>query len=120
MPASNQNRGIALSYYTCGPLAWAFPLALIAAPACAVLLQIWGMQPAMRTVAGLGLVVGLVGVAWWYDVIQTARRLMPQAQGRSVVIALALPAVWLAEGFLILVGLPLLLFGVLVVFVSLG
>ena len=121
VPVHLQNRAIAMSYYTCGSLACGHPMVPFVVPAVYLALQIWGLQAAeVQVGAGLAVVAGIVGSAWLYDMIQLARRTMPQVQGRPAAIAFALPMLWLAEGALILIGLPLLIFALAVVPASLG
>lgn len=92
-----QNRAIALSYYTCAPLSWAWvPLVF------AILLG-----------TPLALVVSLVlmlfqPLLWWWYLLRLARRTLCEASGRVALVAVAVPMAWLAIAALSLVGIPYL------------
>jgi hypothetical protein len=117
IPIAQRNRAIALSYYACGPLAVLFvPLAC----------YIMGLA-FMRSDEKAALLVFLLGAllpcgqlyAWWADLIHLSRRLTPQ-RPRTAGVMVLLPALWLAAAFLIVVVLPLCLFVIVGVFLSLA
>ncbi len=116
-PIDQQNRAVALSYYACGPLAISFlPLA--------VFITGMGLTRIHERWALFCFLVGVLvpcgqAAAWWLDLIHLARRLMPQESRRAVLVALAVPALWLLFAFLFLVALPAALLFILIVFASL-
>ena len=108
-----QNRAIALSYYACGPLA------VTALPLAAAVIGV-AVGPDRRVGLGFMLIAALVPMgqvlAWWTDLVRINRRVMPQRKGATVLVEMLLPVLWLALGALILVGLPLVVSIVLLVF----
>ncbi len=108
IPVEQQNRAIALSYYTCAPLSWtwvALPVAILVA---------WRLP----------IVVGLVlmlfqPLLWWWYLVRLARRTLREAPGRVVLVAVAVPMAWLAIAALSLVGIPYLVNYFCLVWVSL-
>jgi len=119
-----QNSAVAMSYYTCGPLALLIPVFVIALLFQQVLGVVFSERAAARAVAsGIG-AAGFAGIVvvllWWLNLVRTSRRIMPQLRGRAWAAALGIPCLWLALGLLILLALPLCVFAVLVVIDSLG
>jgi hypothetical protein len=98
-----QNRAIALSYYTCGPLA--IMCVPVAAGIPAVLLG-WD--------SNLGVGLGLFGwifpgaqfAVWYFDLCHLAGRLIPHDRTRGVLVAIFVPLLWFALASLLLVLIP--------------
>lgn len=90
-PVRFQNRAIALSYYSCAPLAlFVVPIGLLAA--AQVLSQ---LERLSILASGLAIAVTLfVLFEWWYGVVAMLRILMPQHRGRMWSAALLLPLLW--------------------------
>lgn len=119
-----QNNAVAMSYYACAPLAWMLPVFLVLGAAIRLLLLDkwlaqsrpldWWFGPALLVSASVGL------GAWWWSLVQLARRTMPQLGRRAVAVAFGVPASWLALGVLFLGLLPLIVLYVLVVIASFG
>ena len=108
VPIEQQNRAIALSYYACAALAWS-PLVFV------VFLAGLAVIPIHETTGlGLLLLAGLLPfgqlTAWVADLIHIGVRVMPQRRGRLVVLGVVLPFLWLALGGLIFVGVPFVVF----------
>ncbi len=113
LPVEVQNRAIALSHYTSAALllvpAILVPYALIAV--CLVWLDepydVWSMRELASNLQLLLLISSLPAalVAYWFMVISLARRVSNRA-GRAWLVALAVPALWLAAAVGILVFLP--------------
>lgn len=100
---AKQNRAIALSYYTCGPLAMLMlPVGLMIVGGYAR--PDSRAQVALLTIAGSLLVVQ--ASAWYFNVIDWVRWLMPGRVLRTTVIACAVPFLWLLVGILTLLSVP--------------
>ncbi|UCE58868.1 MAG: hypothetical protein JSU63_15680 [Phycisphaerales bacterium] len=113
-----QNAGIALSYYTCAPIAFA-PVVFVLGAACSLsLLPGFPWRYTVITVA-IASVIPVVG-AYWVNLILAVRRTMPELRGRAVLVAIAVPLLWLGLGALTFVALPLVVHAVWIVFDSLG
>lgn len=119
VPIQQQNRAVALSYYACGPLAFlTVPLLT-----CAVAILTSTLRDNIVTLVFIVLTFTLPVAAivpWWFDLIHLARRLVPQKPGRAVAVAVYVPILWLLLAGLILVGLPLVVLGVVLVFANLS
>jgi hypothetical protein len=118
VPVRQQNAAIALSYYACGPLALAPAIAI-----AGVLVVGGSTGEAWADLVRVLLVAAAVCVVlflWWLNVVRIARRTLPQAKGRWVLTAVGVPALWLVEAGLVLVGIPYAVLFVLVVMTSLG
>jgi hypothetical protein len=124
VPVERQNSAVAMSLYTCGPLAallvavvllacFVFALALVFRhvkfeETCIVILT---PTPAI--------LLGVVA-AWYFSAIKVLRRTMPQLKRRAVSLALALPFLWLGLAALLVVALPLAVLYILLVITSFG
>jgi len=112
LPVEMQNRAVALSYYTC------WPLALLVVP-----LLFWSLRdpyPPPRWLVLCGLVSLLVPLLWWGDLWQTARRVMRPHPLRLVLVAICVPILWALLAALTLLAFPAVVFYVLGIFVSLA
>lgn len=113
-----QNTAIAMSHYTCGPLALAPILIAVA------FMAIWPVAPEDAKVAAVALAVikplVLAALLWWLNLVRLAHRTMPQIKGRAILVGLATPLLWLALAGLLLVLLPLAILWILVVIYSLA
>lgn len=118
IPVEQQNRAIALSYYACGPLVFlAVPVLTCAA---GILMQT--SKNELLTLVFIVLTVTLpIGATapWWLDLIHLARRLVPQRPRRAVYLAVCVPILWFILAGVILIGLPLVILYVIVIFASL-
>jgi hypothetical protein len=113
-----QHNILAMSYYTCGPLAFA---AFLFVGLWAVIGLGWPAEvwPAGRS-TGLSCVLagGVAVVTWWWSLVRLGRRTMPQLRHKVAALAVSVPALWLALGILLLGLLPLALIYILIVVVS--
>lgn len=113
IPLQQQSNAVTMSYYACGPLAFAPALLLIAPAVAFVSLDWW-----------FGSVCGLAGsvliVAWWWNLLCIVRRTMPPLRLRAAALAFCLPILWFVLGFVFLGLLPLVLLYIFMFFVSLG
>lgn len=118
--AQQQDNGIAMSYYACGPLAFLGVLVLFVA----ILMATDALASFSRTgdAALLAATFSMCAVvfAWWLNLVSIARRSMPHLKSRQVLIAIGVPLLWGILAALILVGLPFFILSVLVIWVSLG
>jgi|CXWL01.1.fsa_nt_gi MFS family permease len=107
-----RNRAIALSYYACGPLS------LLVLPAIAAVLWLnIGLDHKAGMLAMLFtfiLPIALFGI-WWVDLDHLSARLMPERRQSTIMIALALPFLWLLLFALLVVVAPLIIFNVTIV-----
>ena len=118
VPVEQQNRAVAMSYYAAAALAWT-PLSFL------IGLAGMGLLPRHRVLGealvALGMLLpGAQVVAWWADLIHIAARIMPQRKRYAISVALVVPFLWAGLAALTLILLPLAIFYVLVVRVSLG
>jgi hypothetical protein len=113
VPIPLRNRGIALSYYACGPLS------LLFLPAMAMVawlnLGLDHKSGMLTMLVSVILPLGLLAI-WWLDLIHLSRRLMPQNPRQTVIMAFALPLLWFfLFGFCVLV-IPLLVLFLVILF----
>lgn len=113
-----QNSAIAMSYYTCGPVA----LAAIFVIASAVMIDPSSLRSPTDSPIPLLLILlaALPLFLWWLNLVRLARRIMPQIKGRAALVGIATPLLWLALAGLLLVLLPLALLWIMVVIYSLA
>ena len=103
-PTARQNAGIAMSYYTCAPLA----IALI--PASRMV-----MMSLLPDAVTIGAILALP-LLWWYNLLRLAKGVMPELRRTHIYVGVLIPMVWLLLGGLILIVLPAVAFwGVVVV-----
>ena len=127
-----QNRAIALSYYTCAPLAWTpvtAALLLVGVTAYGDTIGWWFSDgqvadpafPAMAVpfVLGYGLAAAQL-LGWWLVSVQMCRRVAQRRSLGTTTLAGALPVCWLLLGVLILVGTPILIGYFIIIFTSLS
>ena len=114
LPVEMQNRAVALSYYTCGSLAFMVLPALVGVE----VFREASVDPEW-CIGTLGL-VGLLLAGWWADLIRTARRLMRPLAFRAWLVALCVPILWVLLAGLTVVLFPVVVFYVLGIFVSLS
>ena len=114
LPVEMQNRAVALSYYTCGGLAFMVLPALLGVDA----LREASLDPE-RCIGALVL-AGLLLAGWWADLIRTARRLMRPLALRPWLVAICVPLLWTLLVGLTLLAFPAVVFYVLGIFVSLA
>ena len=113
-----QNAAIAMSCYTCGPLALT-PVALIVGIVASGLISVAG-GGGYATMLPPIIWMGLCLLMWWLNLVCVTRRVMPQVEGRWVLVAVGTPLLWLALAGLTLIGLPFAVLSVLVVLASLA
>lgn len=114
VPIRQQNRAVALSYYTCAPLAFAVlpvgfilgVLSITNSPANSV--GIWLERRSidllcmfLAVVFGAGVLVG-----WWFGLNRLARRVLPQLPHRPALVSIAIPSISAMLFVTIIVGLP--------------
>ena len=118
VPTPLQNRAVALSYYMCGPLALTvLPIITVGVAFHVVSVDRW----CGRVYLLAGILLGCLVVLWsWRGLVQLAKRTMPQVEGRSVIVAMTIPLLWLVLLGLCLICLPFIVLSVLVAFASLG
>ena len=117
-----QNNAVAMSYYACAPLAWMLPVFLVLGAAIRLLLLDkwlaqsrlldWWFGPALLVSASV--VLG----AWWWNLVQLVRRIMPQLGGRAVGVAFGIPGAWFGLAVLFLGIFAFIALYVLVVIAS--
>jgi len=110
---SQQNAGVAMSYYACAPLA-IFPVvgALGALGICFP--DFLGDDPAAtwKLLSKLSMItVSLVAISWWYNLQRLARTMMPTLQSTRLCTAVLVPILWLLLGLVLLLVFPILAFG---------
>jgi hypothetical protein len=113
-----QNRAVALSYYACAPVALSVvPLTLIAGALFAS-----SSRPVLAIIlCTVGIVILVyLNEKWGATLVSLARRGMPWDKGRAVGVAIVFAALSLALWMACIVGLPLVVFYVLVVITSLS
>lgn len=115
---ARQNRSIALSYYTCAPLAlWPLAQTLIGVAASIVLIVI--DAPTVEKSLLIGGAIVLAGhfalMIWWYQLILRAVHYVAARPGEQVFLAaLLLPAAWaLVELLLLIVPAGIVLLGIM-------
>ena len=94
-----QNRAIALSYYTCAPLAWLWAPAVLSAISIAIAEQSWGQQSfgdKMSEAFGVAAACCMVTivVVCWLRIGNLMRRTTHCGPGRGFVFTLYLPIAW--------------------------
>ncbi len=104
-----QNRAIALSYYTCGPL-------LILSLAVVLLLTMSRIAQSFPNLHGgawkIAVATGVISAAlpiitflgWWLTMLRLHRRVVHASGGGSVVLAITLPVAWIICAAFALVG----------------
>jgi len=111
-----QNRAIAMSYYACAALAWSF----LPATSCALGYVLYPAHEYMGVL--FFLIAALVPfgllIAWWLDLIHIGLRVMPHLRRRVIALAVGMPLLWIILGMVIMVGLPVVVVYVYVVFAS--
>jgi hypothetical protein len=118
VPVQQQNRAIALSYYSCGPLVFLTLPVLMYAAAC--LPERVTSEPLSMALGVLTVTLPIGAIApWWFDLIHLARRLVPQRPQRAVYLAFGVPILWVLLAILILVVLPVIIGYVVVIVTSL-
>lgn len=115
IPAQQQDNGIVLSGYAFGAMSLVPVLFVGGLTAAGFSNQVWGWD----TVPGM--LVGSLAVgfgAWWVTLVRTARSTMPQLKSRLWLIGACTPVAWGALAAVFLLGLPLVIFFVLIVSAS--
>ena len=97
LDTARRERAIALSYYTCAPLS------LTPAVPMVLGLLLWILPEAYLAVIPYGAVVLLVlfSVVWYRTVVSAAHSVTGRRSKRTIMVALALPAVWVGLSALI-------------------
>ncbi len=125
VPVRQQNRAIALSYYTLAPLAW------IAAPLMFALAGAWLAETGwLKKPPEEGIPMGLILfaialfllelTAWVSVSAEFARRVLPRHTTRRAVVVLSLPVLWALLGAIIFAGIGFLTFVVSLIVASFG
>ncbi len=120
-----QNRGVALSYYTCAPLALLPITVLLLAVGIAMYTSLWVPVGQGRTIAEIAMAVGLLVIffqlGYWICLpITWVRQAMLRGPLGATSLAVVWPASMLLLGVLVFVAVPGAIFGVVVVFLSLA
>ena len=119
IPTLQQNRAVALSYYACGPLCF-LVIPLMALTASIVSSQ-WRAETTTLALAILSVTFPVGAIApWWLDLIHLVRRLVPQRPRRAIYLGAFVPILWFLLALALLVGLPLAVLYVVIIFASLG
>jgi hypothetical protein len=118
MSVEKQNRAIALSYYSCGVLAW-LPAALVLY-GIARLLSSLSEEVNLLLLLCAALLPVLVVFLWWFGLVYLARRVLQPRRRRVWTFAFGLPPLWLGVTGLVLLGLPAAVLYVTLFFVSLA
>ena len=110
LPVVRQNRAVALSYYSCAPLAWTPVTAAVLAGYYTVG-AMGGMQNSPMLLVALASVVvfGLLAVqtfGWWINTMRLLRRTTQCGEARKWTMGFLLPLSWFALFVLIAVGIP--------------
>lgn len=112
IPMDRQNRAIALSYYSCGPIS----LALLPTVFWLVGLHLEFDNNRGSFFALLSVFVGLgLFAVWWLDLMHLARKLFPVNPKRSVLVGLSVPMSWAFLCVVLMLGPVLLIGGVIVI-----
>ncbi len=114
-----QNSGVAMSCYACAPLA-VLPMFLVVAAILVENFANYGDLDPLFYLAYGAIVLGILLVWYWWMLVGTIRRTMPQLRVRAMVLAVGLPMIWLALAVLILAGIPVLTLWILIVIDSLA
>jgi hypothetical protein len=118
LPVEQQNAAVAMSYYTCAPLAWTAAVFVVAGLGAVLASLVEAVGLAFFLLAAL-LPFALLAV-WWLDLIHVAHRTLRRRAIALVSFAVAVPVLWLVVAALILVGIPLAFFLVALVVSSLS
>ncbi|MBI4718351.1 MAG: hypothetical protein HY763_11135 [Planctomycetes bacterium] len=92
-PVHRQNRAIALSYYTCAPLAWTILPAPYLGAGLPLLVLAWEPRGRMYLSIAMGLLL-LEGLAWWIGPYRLLRCILPHHGKRAGALLASLPAAW--------------------------
>jgi hypothetical protein len=99
LPIKQQNRGVALSYYTCAPLAWFWVPGALSAISVAIAGQEWGQRGFGEKVgvvfafAAMGFLTAII-VLFWLRAGGLMRKVTHCGTGRSLAMTLYLPFAW--------------------------
>ncbi len=118
MSRAHQERGVALAYYSCAPLAWITPLLVLAElilwPMNRVEHSWWLVNTFVSFYSVAVLLAAFAPIVWWW----TTLRLLLAATGswpRAVIAAIVLPLIWMVLAAGIFLGLEFVLnYGALV------
>lgn len=117
LPVNLQNRAVALSYYTCGPLAVTV-LPVIAATGNYILS--WDHNLG----AGLGLLAITLPCAqfavWFFDLCHLAGRILPHKRTRAYLVAVCVPLLWFCLAWLMFCLVPIAVFSIAVFIFDIG
>jgi ribosomal protein L37E len=102
LPVHLQNNALALSYYTCAPIAWAIPSHLLLVVLLAIIVDVWdradagtGLSRTDTNIAAVTITIVTVFAAWWLVLLRLARVTMRSLPWRQPIIGLAVPILWL-------------------------
>jgi hypothetical protein len=102
LPVHLQNNALALSYYTCAPIAWAIPSHLLLVVLLAIIVDVWdradagtGLSRTDTNIAAGAMTIVTVFAAWWLVLLRLARVTMRSLPWRQPIIGLAVPILWL-------------------------
>jgi len=113
IPVEQQNRAIAMSYYACAALAWT-PLAFVILLAGLVAIEIqWNIGEVL--IAAAVCLPGVQMVAYGADLGRIGKRIMPLCRRRALLREITLPFMWLALAGLVLLGVPFVVFSLVVI-----
>lgn len=107
LPVELQNRAVALSYYTCGPLAITI-LPVLAA------MGNYALTWDHNLGAGLGLLAITLPCAlfavWFFDLCHLAGRILPHNRTRAYLVAVCVPLLWFCLAWLMFCVVPIAAF----------
>ena len=122
--AQRQISAVALSNFACAPIAFFLPLVLVLWGLISLLLfdrwlaRQWQID---RWFGPAVLVAATVSIlAYWWNLTQLARRVIPQLKRRRLALVVGLPVLWIGLGVILLGLLPLSVLYILIVIFSFG
>lgn len=122
LPVDVQNRSIALSYYTCGPLVLLIVPEILAT--VAILLDL--SRPVTESLGSFLVVFFAVTlpfvcfVIWWFDLLHVAHRSLRRQLATTVKLAISIPIYWMVILFGIVIVIPMFVFFAFEVLVDSG
>ncbi len=104
LPVSRQNRLVAMSYYTCAPLALTPPTMVVVV---VVGINLLAAHPDGDAAIGFVAMLGLLKMGvWWFCLGSMTRPSVSGRQGRGLLVALGVPFLWFGLALVTLGGIP--------------